>query len=135
VSTTKADSSRIHVKPDHTHGVRIKRIYDTPAKTDGFRVLVDRLWPRGLSKQAAAIDLWLKDIAPTDELRHWYGHVPEKWTDFKKQYYKELKARPDLTGLLREKAAAEPVTLLFSSKETRLNNAVALAEFLKDASI
>ena len=119
------------VKPgQHGLDVRIKRIYDKPSDTDGQRVLVDRLWPRGLTKQAAAIDLWLKDIAPSDELRHWYGHEPEKWPEFKKRYLVELRSKPQFIRTLREKIALGPVTLLFSSREPELNNAAALAEFL-----
>jgi uncharacterized protein YeaO (DUF488 family) len=112
--------------------IQIKRVYDEPAPGDGYRVLVDRLWPRGLTKQAAAIDLWLKDLAPSNELRQWYGHEPEKWPEFKKRYFKELKDKPELLKTLQAQVSKGRTTLLFSSKETRLNNAAALVVFLTD---
>jgi uncharacterized protein YeaO (DUF488 family) len=115
--------------------IQVKRVYDRPEVLDGYRILVDRLWPRGLTKQAAAIDLWLKDVAPSNELRHWYAHEPAKWTEFKTRYLKELKARPEPVSAIRKKIKEGPATLLYSSKETRLNNAVALAEFLQDDQI
>jgi uncharacterized protein YeaO (DUF488 family) len=115
--------------------IQVKRVYDKPATTDGYRVLVDRLWPRGLTKQAAAIDLWLKDIAPSNELRGWYGHEPGKWAEFKARYYQELKASPESVRVIKEKIKDGPTTLLYSSKELRLNNAAALAEFLQDGQI
>ncbi len=106
----------------------VKRVYDQPKKTDGFRVLVDRLWPRGLTKEKAKVDLWLKDIAPSTELRKWYGHEPEKWLEFKKRYFKELRDKKDLVNQIAERKGT--VTLLFSSKELTLKNAEALKVYI-----
>ena len=112
--------------------VRIKRVYLKPEKADGCRVLVDRLWPRGLTKQKAAVDHWLRDIAPSDALRKWYGHAPARWPEFKRRYAAELKQEKDAVKTLRAlyKANAR-VTLLFSSKEEKKNNAVALKAILR----
>jgi uncharacterized protein YeaO (DUF488 family) len=118
-------------KAQPSSNIRVRRIYDSASKDGSLRILVDRLWPRGLTKQAAAIDLWLKDIAPTNELRRWYGHDPEKWPEFKKRYFQELKGKVALLKTLRQKISEGPVTLLYSSTETEINNAAALAEFLK----
>lgn len=108
-----------------------KRIYDPPAKSDGTRILIDRLWPRGLTKAAARIDHWVREIAPSNELRRWYAHDHAKWPEFRKRYFAELDANPE--GVLALKAALGkgPATFLFSSKEERLNNATALVEYLK----
>lgn len=108
----------------------LKRIYDKPEKSDGFRILVDRLWPRGVKKENAEIDLWLKDIAPSDTLRKWFNHEPEKWPEFQKRYKQELKEKKDLLDLIKDKAKKHKVTLLFASKETEHNNAVALLKIL-----
>ena len=110
--------------------IQIKRIYDEPDKRDGFRVLVDRLWPRGLSKDKAKVDLWLKDMAPSDELRKWFSHDPAKWPEFRKRYKEELKGRKELVEQLCEKAKKGQVTLLFAAKDTEHNNAVVLREIL-----
>ena len=111
-------------------GVRIKRVYDKPARTDGFRVLVDRLWPRGLKKEAARLDVWLRDIAPTTELRKWYGHEPEKWPEFRRRYRAELRAHRAELDDLRLRASHEPVTLLYGAKDAHINHAVVLKELL-----
>lgn len=110
--------------------LEVKRVYDEPEAGDGLRVLVDRLWPRGLTKGKARLDLWLKDIAPGPELREWFGHEPGKWSEFKRRYFKELKGRKETADLL-EKAARGTVTLVYGAKETRFNNAVALKEYLE----
>jgi len=110
--------------------VKIKRIYNPPAKDDGFRILVDRLWPRGVSKEKAKIDLWLKEIAPSDQLRKLYGHDPKKWTEFRKKYFEELKDKDDLVDLIATKLKEGTITFLYSSKEEKINNAVALKEYL-----
>ena len=111
--------------------IRIKRVYEKPAKEDGRRILVDRLWPRGLTKENAQIDFWPKELSPSTELRRWYGHEPAKWEEFKSRYFKELQGNPgplrELSTLLRR----GPATFLYSSKEERLNNAVALKEYLE----
>jgi len=109
---------------------RVKRVYDEPSKEDGFRVLVDRLWPRGLSKERASLDLWLKDVAPSAELRRWFGHDPDRWDEFRRRYAVELKEQKDAIKLLREKGRAGTVTLLFSARDEQHNNAVALREYL-----
>lgn len=107
--------------------IKIKRIYEKPSKVDGFRILVDRLWVRGLIKEEAKIDLWLKEIAPSNELRKWFNHDPKKWDSFKEKYKKELKGKEEfleqIKKLEKEKGT---ITLLFSSKEEKYNNAVAL---------
>ena len=108
----------------------VKRAYEAPSRSDGFRVLVDRLWPRGLSKEKVKIDLWLRDVAPSNELRKWYSHDPAKWAEFKRRYYRELAGAKEVLAQLRDQMAQGKVTLVFSSKEEKLNNAVALAEYL-----
>lgn len=111
--------------------VRLKRVYDDPSADDGTRVLVDRLWPRGRSREAAKVDLWLKDVAPSDALRHWFNHDPERWPEFRKRYRAELAEKSeDLETLRRLAAGKKPVTLLFAAKDTEHNNAVALKERL-----
>ena len=111
--------------------VKIKRVYDQVSPIDGKRILVDRLWPRGIKKEAAAIDEWLKDIAPSTELRKWYSHDPAKWGEFKKRYKIELKDKIGIIDRLRQESKKRTLTLLFSSKTTELNNAVALKEFIE----
>lgn len=111
--------------------LQIKRVYQKSDKSDGFRILVDRLWPRGLTKEKASVDLWLKDIAPSDGLRKWFGHIPQKWPDFKKRYFLELKDNGEQVGLIREKIKKGKVTLLFGAKDENYNNAVALKDFLE----
>lgn len=110
--------------------IQIKRIYDKPDKNDGRRILVDRLWPRGIKKENARIDLWLKDIAPSDELRKWFSHDPVKWPEFRTRYKEELKNKPELLKQLREESKKEDITLLFSAKDTEHNNAAVLKEVL-----
>ncbi len=110
--------------------IKVKRIYEEPKKSDGLRILVDRLWPRGIKKEEAHIDLWLKEIAPSDSLRKWYNHDAQKWTEFQKRYAKELKEKEELVNQIREESKKRNVTLLFSAKETEHNNAVALLNIL-----
>ena len=111
--------------------IRVKRIYDPPSPQDGFRILVDRLWPRGLSKEKAKVDLWLREISPSNQLRKWYGHDPQKWDEFKKRYAREIEGKGEDLDLLVKKAKEGTVTFLFSSKEEKLNNAQALKEFVE----
>lgn len=111
--------------------IKIKRVYGQPDKGDGFRILVDRLWPRGLSKEAAKIDLWLKDIAPSDGLRKRFAHDPKKWAEFKRRYGAELKDKKELIELIRGKGREQVVTLLYGAKEGKFNNAIALKEYLE----
>jgi len=112
--------------------IKIKRIYATlaPAKEDGVRILVDRLWPRGLTKEKAKVDLWLKEIAPSDHLRKWYAHDPKKWNQFRERYFKELGDHKELVDLIIQKTKEGAVTLLYSSKEEKINNAIALKEYI-----
>jgi uncharacterized protein YeaO (DUF488 family) len=112
--------------------VKIKRVYEQISPGDGKRILVDRLWPRGIKKEDAAVDEWLKDIAPSTELRQWYSHDPEKWVGFKKRYKIELKDRMGIIGRLRQESKKGTITLLFSAKATELNNAAALREFIEE---
>lgn len=111
--------------------IKAKRIYDAPAVDDGFRILVDRLWPRGMKKEGAPFDLWLKEIAPSDDLRKWFGHEPAKWPEFKQRYFAELRHKQDLVAIIRQHARAGAVTLLYSAKDEKHNNAVALLEYLQ----
>jgi uncharacterized protein YeaO (DUF488 family) len=111
--------------------VSLKRAYDKPARSDGCRILVERLWPRGLTKQAARIDLWARDAAPSTELRRWFAHDPAKWSEFKRRYFAELQGRPEAVQAIVERLRAGPVTFVFSSREPRFNNAVALREYLE----
>jgi uncharacterized protein YeaO (DUF488 family) len=112
--------------------LKLKRIYVPFERSDGYRVLVDRLWPRGLSKSKAHIDLWMKDIGPSDALRKWFGHDPERWTAFRTRYWRELRQKPQLTlqlkKLLKERRT---VTLLFGARDEQHNEAVALRAFLQ----
>lgn len=111
--------------------VVIKRVYDPSTQEDGYRVLVDRLWPRGLSKEKAKIDLWLKDIAPSASLRRWFNHDPSKWREFKTRYFRELNQYVELTDQLKKKAESTRITLLYGAKDTIHNNASALQEYLQ----
>lgn len=110
--------------------IKIKRVYDPPDPGDGRRVLVDRLWPRGLSKDAARLDEWLKEIAPTDGLRKWFGHDPDRWEEFRKRYREELDLQGGLLEPLRTEARQGTVTLLFAAKDAGHNNAVVLKEMI-----
>jgi uncharacterized protein YeaO (DUF488 family) len=110
--------------------IRIRRIYDPPAAADGRRVLIDRLWPRGLSRERARIDEWLKEIAPSDGLRKWFGHDPSRWEEFRKRYREELKSHDKLIERLRAEGKEGTVTLLFAAKDEEHNNAVVVQEML-----
>lgn len=109
----------------------VKRVYEEAAPADGKRVLVDRVWPRGLRKEDAAVDVWLKDIAPSTALRKWFGHDPARWEEFQARYGSELDANAEATGTLLELARHGPVTLLFSARDTEHNNARALRSYLE----
>ena len=111
--------------------INLKRAYEKPARDDGERILVERLWPRGLTKQGAKIDLWLKDVAPSAELRRWFGHDPDKWDEFRKRYQKELKDKDDLIKLLKRKAKAGAITLIYSARDEEHNSALVLKQFLR----
>lgn len=115
------------IPSDH---LRTKRIYDPPAATDGVRLLVDRLWPRGVSKQAARLDEWLKDVAPSTELRHEFHGHPDEWAEFRRRYAMELKDHGDILARISAMAQKGPVTLLFAAKDEAHNNATALRDIL-----
>jgi uncharacterized protein YeaO (DUF488 family) len=112
--------------------IKLKRIYEKPAKSDGFRILVDRLWPRGVSKEQARVDLWFKEIAPSDSLRKWFNHDPGKWFEFQEKYKaeitKNIKAWEELKRIVKQK---KNVTLLFGARDQEHNNAVVLRDMLK----
>jgi uncharacterized protein YeaO (DUF488 family) len=112
--------------------IRLKRIYEPPEADDGARVLVDRLWPRGIRKEEAALTLWLKDIAPSPELRRWFGHDPARWAAFARRYRAELAANAPAVDTLRDLAARGPVTLLYAARDTAHNHALVLADHLLD---
>ena len=114
--------------------LRTKRAYESPSPEDGYRVLVDRLWPRGLSKARADLDEWDKELAPSDELREWFGHEPSRWEEFQRRYFAELDAKPEQVQALAHKAAEGPVTLIYSAQNEQYNNAVALKEYLEQRS-
>ncbi len=111
--------------------IRTKRVYDAPAKADGFRVLVDRVWPRGVSKEKAAVDLWMKEIGPSTDLRKWFGHDPARWDEFRKRYRDELAAKGDLLDELRAHAKKGRLTLVYSAKDETHNQAVVIREVLE----
>ena len=111
--------------------IRIKRAYDPSAPDDGRRVLVDRLWPRGMAREKAQVDEWLKDVAPSAALRSWFGHDPTKWDEFRERYRQELADHPDLLENLKRMAEQDTVTLLFAAKDHEHNNAVVLKELLE----
>ncbi len=111
--------------------IRVKRVYDEPEKLDGSRILVDRMWPRGLSKEAAAVDLWLKDVAPSTSLRKWFGHKAERWSEFKRRYARELDSEESAAALEEIRAKTrKTATLLFAARDCEHNNAIALREYL-----
>jgi uncharacterized protein YeaO (DUF488 family) len=110
--------------------LKIKRVYAEPSQEDGKRILVDRLWPRGLTKQKARVDLWLKDVAPSNELRKWFSHDPQKWPEFKRKYIEELKAVGEPLALLRQQVIHGKVTLLYGARDEEHNEAVVLLRIL-----
>ena len=114
-----------------TMSIKLKRAYDAVSRIDGTRVLVERLWPRGISKARLAMDMWPKNVAPSTGLRKWFGHDPEKWAEFRRRYFRELATRRDAWQPILSAARRGPVTLVYSSRDTRHNNAVALQEYLR----
>jgi uncharacterized protein YeaO (DUF488 family) len=116
--------------PKAAAGVSIKRAYEPPSPRDGTRVLVDRLWPRGVKKAQAGISQWMKDIAPSSELRQWFGHDPARWEEFRRRYKAELTTKRELVGRLRELAREGPLTLVYSARDEAHNQAVVLRETL-----
>lgn len=111
--------------------VRIKRVYDERSVDDGYRILVDRIWPRGVSKEHASVDIWMRSVAPTDSLRKWFGHEASKWEEFKKRYTKEIEHSPDFDKLLSIVKEKKKVTLVYSAKDPERNQAVVLKELLE----
>ncbi len=111
--------------------VKTKRVYDPASPADGKRILIDRLWPRGIKKEDAKIDEWLKEIAPSNELRKWFSHDPAKWLEFKKRYINELKKKNELVEKLRTEAGKGTITLLFASRDVEHDNAVVLRELIE----
>lgn len=112
------------------HCIRLKRVYEAPAPADGKRILVERLWPRGLSKEAARLDAWCRELAPSAELRRFYDHRPERWDEFRRRYFAELDGLPEAVASLRDEITQGPATFVFASREERQNNAFALREYL-----
>jgi uncharacterized protein YeaO (DUF488 family) len=112
--------------------IKIKRVYEKPDEKDGFRILVDRLWPRGLTKEKAAVDLWLKDIAPSTELRKWFNHDPDKWKEFKKRYLNELKENKESVAVLKSYLKKKLVTLLYAAKDSDHNEALVLSNLFEE---
>jgi uncharacterized protein YeaO (DUF488 family) len=112
--------------------IKIKRIYESliPSPDDGIRILIDRLWPRGLKKEEVIVDEWLKDLSPSNELRKWFGHDPARWPEFKKRYIHELEEKEEAVGRLKKDSKQGTVTFLYSARDTEHNNAVVLKEFL-----
>lgn len=110
--------------------IAIKRAYEAPSRGDGMRILVDRMWPRGVSKEEAEIDLWLKEISPSTKLRQWFGHEAPKWEKFREKYFKELAANGDLVEELKSHVKKGKVTLVYAAKDEEHNNAVAIREYL-----
>jgi uncharacterized protein YeaO (DUF488 family) len=111
--------------------IQLKRAYETASANDGLRILVERLWPRGVSKRKAQIDLWLRAFAPSTELRQWYGHDPAKWPQFRKRYWAELKGHGDLVSLLKLVTKEKAVTFVYAAGDEERNSAVVLKEFLE----
>jgi uncharacterized protein YeaO (DUF488 family) len=111
--------------------IKLKRVYEEPSSKDGLRVLVERLWPRGLTKKRAAVDLWLKDLAPSPELRKWFGHDPARWEQFQNRYRQELRKRTDAIRLLKQKVKEGMVTLVYAARDEEHNGALALKRYLQ----
>jgi uncharacterized protein YeaO (DUF488 family) len=112
--------------------VQIKRIYDPAAADDGYRVLVDHIWPRGVSRERARLDEWARELAPSDDLRRWFDHVPERFPEFRRRYRQELAQRAEAVDALRSRAERAQVTLLYGARDRQHNNAVVLGELLQD---
>ncbi len=113
--------------------VQLKRVYEKPSRKDGFRILVDRLWPRGLTKERAAVNLWLKDAAPSTALRRWFGHDPARWTQFQVRYRKELDEKNDVVELLKQQVKNHPaITLVYGARDEKHNEALVLKQILED---
>lgn len=112
--------------------VWIRRIYDAPTRNDGYRILVDRLWPRGVRRAEARLDEWCRDLAPSDELRHWFAHDPRRWSEFQRRYRRELANQPDAIGRLTERAGSHRLTLVYAARDREHNNAVVLRDVIDE---
>lgn len=110
--------------------IKLKRVYEAPSDADGMRILVERLWPRGLSKADAAIDHWMKDVAPTPQLRAWFGHRPERWVEFQDRYLAELDENAEVVHALKTLCSAGPVTFVYAARDTERNGAIVLKSYL-----
>ncbi len=124
-------SSYVYLFKKETHMIVIKRAYEEKGPHDGYRILVDRLWPRGLTKERVAADVWMKEIAPSTELRKWFGHDPKKWAEFRKRYEAELKDKAELVGEIKKKAKRGRVTLLYGAKDELHNEALVLKNYIE----
>jgi uncharacterized protein YeaO (DUF488 family) len=111
--------------------IKLKRAYEKPSPDDGSRILVERLWPRGLTRERAAVDLWLKEVAPSPELRKWFGHDPTRWEQFQRRYWKELGEKEEAVQLLKQKGKEGTVTLVYAARDEEHNGALALKRFLE----
>jgi uncharacterized protein YeaO (DUF488 family) len=133
MSAASKERKAARAKPAGTqHQFHIKRVYYKPSPDDGLRFLVDRLWPRGVKKSALASVTWLRDVAPSPELRRWFGHEPAKWAEFRKRYYSELKKNQDACQPLWEAIQKKDVTLFFAARDRQINHAVVLKRFLEE---
>jgi uncharacterized protein YeaO (DUF488 family) len=124
-------SSQATKTESRSMNIKIKRVYEQPDRKDGERILVDRLWPRGLTKEKAGVDLWLKEIAPSTELRKWFAHDPEKWKSFRGRYETEIRHKEDLIKVLKQKAREGMITLIYAARDEKHNEALVLKQFLE----
>jgi len=124
-------SSQATKTESRSMNIKIKRVYEQPDRKDGERILVDRLWPRGLTKEKAGVDLWLKEIAPSTELRKWFAHDPEKWKSFRWRYETEIRHKEDLIKVLKQKAREGMITLIYAARDEKHNEALVLKQFLE----
>jgi uncharacterized protein YeaO (DUF488 family) len=132
ISAKDVGLGRSRVEGEAAMRIRLKRIYEPKQDDDGLRILVDRLWPRGVDKQEAGIDIWLKDVAPSPELRRWFGHDPNKWAEFQRRYSEELQRNEPAVAALRQRVRAEDkVTFLYAAKDTEHNHAIVLRDVLQ----
>ena len=127
----RLDSPRLNGGRSDSQMITLKRAYDGVSRTDGTRFLVERLWPRGISKAMLRVDAWLKEVGPSTDLRKWFSHDPEKWDEFRRRYFRELASQPEAWQPIVSAARRGKVTLVYSSHDTQHNNAVALLEFLR----
>jgi uncharacterized protein YeaO (DUF488 family) len=129
--SARRSSQAIEAELKVSMNIKIKRVYEQSDKGDGVRILVDRLWPRGLTKEKASVDLWLKEIAPSTELRKWFGHDPDKWKSFRGRYETEIRHKDDLLKVLKQKAMEGTITILYGARDQKHNEALVLKQFLE----